>query len=804
MYYVFNCIANEHDFIHVLMATLVLSFSSACAQVVLLRSLVALSRRGQIIWMIAAGTVMGIGAWAMHFIALLGYRPGFPVEFDGWITILSPLITIAGFIATAALLTPGKTASTPVMTGARRLGCAIFATASVAAMHFFGMSALKASAIIEYDPATNVAAFGIGFICFSVTYFAGLLRSPRLASGIAWLSSLFAVASIHFIGAAGTTLIPVKGLVAPVWVLSTGNVGFVIALGAGLILIVAALAVGLDRLIQSMRTQEKRKLSLLADSALEGLFVVSSNGKVIEANLTAQTMLDKSRDALCGRQITDLLQMDDLTDLSLLTDQNLPERSLTFANGSRMIVDIKSRAISDNAGSFIVFAVHDQTDRIRNEAKVRALAYRDVLTGLANRVTFNMALSSAIKNNPAATYDLAVMIIDIDDFKEVNDQFGHQAGDLLLKTVARRMARCLNKGDLVARLSGDEFAVLKRDCTDKAQIAATARALLEAISEPVKLGQRTLSVGASIGISVGVPHSGGLTRVLTSADRALYSAKKAGRGCYRFYDRRLHREHEDRRTLEAALHNAIMLEQFELHYQPKVCSRTRAIVGQEALIRWHRPDHGLVYPDQFIPIAEQSLLINQIGKWTLRAACEAAVAWDENITIAVNLSARQFLDPDLVENVRLALSGSGITPSRLELEITETALIQNTLLAVAVLNELKVIGVQIALDDFGTGYSSMSYVQIFPFDRIKIDRSFVAAMNADHKSRAIVESIIHLAHALRMPVVAEGVETEDQAAALSRLGCEELQGYLIARPQPLAIDHSWRARPLGVSASDAA
>ena len=804
MYYVFNCITNEHDLIHVLMATLVLGFSSACAQVVFLRSLVAQSQRRQLIWMIAAGAVMGIGAWAMHFITLLGYRPGFPVEFDGWITVLSPLISIAGFIATAALLTPGSTAPSPRATVARQLGSAVLATGSVAAMHFFGMSALTTSAIIEYDPAFNLAAFGVGFIGFAITYLAGSLRSYQLGSGISLVSSLFAVASIHFISAAGTTLIPVNRLASPFWVLTTGNVSFVIALAVAVILVVAALAVGLDRLIQSMRYQEQRKLSLLADSAFEGLFVVSSTGKVVEANLTAQTMLDTSRDALCGRQITDLLQMDGLTDLSLFTDQNFPERSLTLADGSRMIVDINSRAISDRAGSFIVFAVRDQTERIRNESRVRALAYRDALTGLANRVTFNMALSSAVRKNPAAVHDLAVMIIDIDDFKEVNDQFGHQAGDLLLKTVARRMVRCLSKGDLVARLSGDEFAVILRGRADKAQIAKTAGALLNTISEPLTLGQRKLSVGASIGISVGVPHSGGMTRVLTSADRALYSAKKSGRGCYRFYDRELHREHENRRTLENALHKAIMLEQFELHFQPKVCSHTRVTVGQEALIRWNRPDHGLVYPDQFIPIAEQSLLINQIGKWTLRAACDAAAGWDENITVAVNLSARQFLDPELVANVRQALLDSGVAPGRLELEITETALIQNTLLAVAVLNELKQIGVQIALDDFGTGYSSMSYVQIFPFDRIKIDRSFVAAMNADHKSRAIVESIIHLAHALKIPVVAEGVETEDQAAALSRLSCEELQGYLIARPRPLAVEWGTTARPIGVSSSDAA
>ena len=242
--------------------------------------------------------------------------------------------------------------------------------------------------------------------------------------------------------------------------------------------------------------------------------------------------------------------------------------------------------------------------------------------------------------------------------------------------------------------------------------------------------------------------------------------------------------HEQKRDLEAALHEAIEGDQFVLHFQPKVCSHTRAIVGREALIRWNRPGRGLVYPDNFIPIAEQSLLINDIGRWTIRAACEAAVKWNANETVAVNLSARQFLDPDLVADVRKVLRETGLNPARLELEITETALILNKQLAATILMELKTLGIKIALDDFGTGYSSMSYVQSFPFDRLKIDRSFVAAMNGDRKSRAIVEAIISLAHSLDIPVVAEGVETEEQASLLRSLLCEELQGFLIARPEP--------------------
>ena len=272
---------------------------------------------------------------------------------------------------------------------------------------------------------------------------------------------------------------------------------------------------------------------------------------------------------------------------------------------------------------------------------------------------------------------------------------------------------------------------------------------------------------------------------LMAADRALYAAKESGRGCFRLYDNRLHSEHSQKKKLERALHEAVQLDQFELHFQPKVCANSRN-------------------PDDFIPVAEQSLLINEIGRWTIRAACDAAISWDDNVSVAVNLSARQFLDPDLVEHIRQSLEQSGLDPARLEIEITETALIHNKQLAAAILTKLKEVGVQIALDDFGTGYSSMSYIQTFPFDRIKIDRSFVASMNADRKSRAIVEAIIHLAHSLDIPVVAEGVETEEQANALVTLACEELQGYLIARPAPIArIDNALGVKSI-LAALDAA
>lgn len=779
MHQVFNCITNEHDSAHMLMAMFVLGFGTLCTLIVFHRSQAAISVRRQRIWVTASGVVMGLGIWATHFIALLGYRPGFPIVFDGWITLLTPLISVAGFVGVTHLLSVNKSTNS-------RIASAAIATLTVTCMHFFGVSALHASAVIAYDPATVLVAIAMGFVSFCMTYLLVTKSDRNMRNLLAWFACMAAVLSIHFVSASGTTMVPIDGSSDPVWTLGTGGVSLFIAIGFGAILIVSALAAGLDTAVQDVRTSENRKLALLADSALEALFIVSPEGRIIDANKAAESILGTSRDDLRGSDIFKVMQLEDACDIPTCDNHDFGERPLLLSDGRKIIVDINCRAFHDKASAFNVFAVRDLTQRLRNEARVRALAYQDPLTGLANRVAFNMALASAIRKSPGPADNLAVLIIDMDEFKEVNDQFGHRAGDLLLKTVAKRIKSSVRHSDLVARLGGDEYAVILLGRHGKAEIRTAAESILSAIAAPLQIGQRTLAVGASIGISVGVPVTGGPTRILTSADRALYAAKESGRGQVRFYDLPLHLELEQRRGLERELHQAVLLGQFELHYQPKVCSSTRTVLGREALIRWNHPSRGLVDPDLFIQIAEQSLLINQIGSWTIRAACEEARSWDEAISVSVNLSARQFLDPDLVDHVRQALTGTGITPSRLEFEVTETALIQNQSLAIAILNELKAMGVQIALDDFGTGYSSMSYIQSFPFDRIKIDRSFVSSMNVNRKSRAIVEAIIHLAHALRIPVVAEGVETDAQALALAMLGCEELQGYLIARPEPMA------------------
>ena len=794
MYEVFNCIATEHDLSHVLAAFFVLAFSNCCSLIIYKRSHQAVKRFYTILWAIAAGTVVGLGVWATHFIALLGYQPGFDVVFDGWRTLLSAAMVVTGFVITALVLSVKADAIIRLISGA-------IATASVAGMHFYGMTALNASAIIEYDRVTITSAILLSFMFYTATYLVG--SNPKIPRNvtISTITSVFAVLALHFISASGTTMIPVRGVETPSWQLATGLLSIIIAGAMAVIVILSVLAAGLDSKFERMRSKETRKLSVLADASSEGLFVVSRTGEIINTNTSARVLFSERISDLKnlhdldlfqsegqlpdfrGRNIQDLLQFQD-DELNLLENREFGERRIRFEDGREMIAVVSSRCVEEKDETFIVFAVRDITQRVRAEAKVRTLAYRDSLTGLHNRVAFNMALEHAMQDTQGDRFGLAVMIIDLDEFKEVNDQFGHGAGDSLLKAIGRRISSEIDERDTVARLGGDEFAVLVRGRASAEEIQDTADRILSAISEPLAMGRRTLNSGGSIGLTFVPPNAKNAARILTYADRALYSAKAAGRGCVRAYDADLHKQQVEQRNLERALHDAVRNDEFVLYFQPKVSSATRAVVGREALIRWNRPGVGLVGPDQFIPLAEQSMLIVEIGRWTIHAACRAASRWQGDESVAVNLSARQLMDPDIVFHVRSALEETGLDPARFELEITETAIIHNTQLATSILLELKAIGIKISLDDFGTGYSSMSYVQEFPFDRIKIDRSFVATINVDSKSRAIIEAIIHLAHSLDIPVVAEGVETEDQAHTLASLSCEEMQGYLIAAPEP--------------------
>ncbi|MDO9710951.1 putative bifunctional diguanylate cyclase/phosphodiesterase [Paracraurococcus lichenis] len=413
------------------------------------------------------------------------------------------------------------------------------------------------------------------------------------------------------------------------------------------------------------------------------------------------------------------------------------------------------------------------------------LAAHDLLTGLPNRGIFGDRLRQALALSRRNGQPLAVFCLDLDRFKEVNDTLGHAAGDKLLREVSRRLTACLRDSDTLARLGGDEFAVIQPRVAQAQDAEVLARRLIAAIEPPVDLDGQQVTVGVSIGIALSQPDQADEPQqLLKNADLALYQVKEKGRGDFCFFATEMNQRLLERRALEADLRRALGEGEFRLHYQPQIDLPTGRVIGAEALLRWTCPGRGNVPPDAFIPLAEETGLIAQIGAWTLQEACRQAVTWPEELGVAVNVSAVQFRLPGLYEAVAAALATTGLRPSRLELEITEGVLLRDTDETLAMLDRVRRLGVKIAMDDFGTGYSSLGYLQKFSFDKIKIDRGFIRSLGQNVNSEAIVRAVVGITRSLGVRANAEGVETDDQARLLLAEGCGEVQGYLFGKPMP--------------------
>jgi diguanylate cyclase (GGDEF)-like protein len=456
---------------------------------------------------------------------------------------------------------------------------------------------------------------------------------------------------------------------------------------------------------------------------------------------------------------------------------------LQLPNGR--IIAISHQPMADG-GAVVIF--EDVTEREQAEARARFLATHDDLTGLPNRLMFSQLVSDAIKVGRRDGQEFAIMFIDLDRFKIINDTLGHTAGDSLLTEVAARLKRCVRESDVVARVGGDEFIILLRGSADARHIATLARKILSAVVKPLTIQDHECRVTASIGISLFPSDAQNEESLTKNADAAMYAAKGDGRNNFQFYSPEVETQSIERFMLETNLRRALDRNEFVIYYQPKRELRRGGISGAEALLRWNHPDLGVLLPNSFIPLAEETGLIVPMGKWVLETACMQNMAWQQlglpPIRIAVNLSPRQFADPNLLHDIRAALKQSGMPPQLLELEITESMVMQNVERAVRVLEAIKSLGITLAIDDFGTGYSSMSLVKKFPIDVLKIDRSFVREITSDTEDKAIVDAIIALGRALDLTIVAEGVETAEQEALLRAHKCDEVQGYLISKPVP--------------------
>lgn len=549
------------------------------------------------------------------------------------------------------------------------------------------------------------------------------------------------------------------------------------------------------KLLETERDQQRDFLNALIDTVPVSIIAKNAGDrKYVLINRTAEEYLGIERDHILGRTAHEVwpasaAALVDSHDDRLLESGggalffeehvlDTPGKGTRFLTANRLII-----RDADGRPQYLLAVVEDVTERRRSNERIAYLAHYDSLTDLPNRVLFREKLEQALEwISPG--HRLAVLYLDLDNFKTVNDTLGHPVGDELLKMAATRLRGCLRHGDVVARLGGDEFAIIQTAITDPMDVIDLVSRIQEAVQQPGEAAGHQLATAASIGIAIAPDDGTDPDQLLKNADMAMYGAKSDGRGTYRFFESEMDARVKAQRALEFDLREAIMCEALEVHYQPVVRLDTREIVGCEALLRWWHRDRGAVSPAEFIPLAEEVGLIGVLGEWVLRTACREAAGWPAHIRVAVNISPVQFRGGNLAELVEEILAASGLAPERLELEITESALLRDDEMVLAVLHRLRQRGVRIVMDDFGTGYSSLSYLQRFPFDKIKIDRSFVADVGRTTDALAIVQAVVAIANSRDIATTAEGVETETQVEALRLLGCREFQGYLFSPARP--------------------
>ncbi|MGF9566410.1 EAL domain-containing protein [Neorhizobium sp. BT27B] len=515
-------------------------------------------------------------------------------------------------------------------------------------------------------------------------------------------------------------------------------------------------------------------------------------GKPVYANRCFRLLHDIDNRWVTGLEtFTDLVETDRMSDWKQdpKTFFENVQRELAAGRSVQAQIEVGDKiiAVHDTLldGRYILTTQQDITARVQAEQRVSYLAHHDPLTDLPNRTHFSARLANLIEESRVTRRSFGVLSFDVDRFKDINDLFGHNAGDIVLTELALRLKRVLGQQDMAARLGGDEFTVISAGEGQPEAVTRLAENLAQAMEEEIEVDGRSIRVGLSIGIAMFPQDGDDAVTLLANADAALYRAKAEGRGRFCAFNSGMDRRMHDRRVLQQDLRHAIGRRELALHYQPQA-SVSGEIFGFEALLRWHHPTRGLITPDHFVPLAEESGLIVEIGRWVLREACREAASWPNRLKIAINISPIQFRQEDLVSDVHTVLLQTGLAPERLELEVTEGVLVQDFARALQILRGLKSLGAQIAMDDFGTGYSSLSYLQAFPFDTIKIDKSFTAKLNADSSADEIVRAVIGLGRGLNIPIVAEGVETEEQRAFLEEAQCQHIQGYLIGKAEPIA------------------
>jgi diguanylate cyclase (GGDEF)-like protein len=718
-------------------------------------------RRG--LWRAMGGFAGGLGVWATHFVAMLAYRGGLPIGYAVMPTLLSAIVAIIGFWSATrivAVVSPSRCAMAGTVTAF-----------SVGAMHFIGMAGIQAQARISYDWKAVAVSAVIAVVLFTAAFaiFAGAKGYHRIWG--ATLASAVGVCVLHFTGMAATTLSYDPSL--PRIAVETGREWLIGAIVASTM--VVTLLTGASALIDRYLTDLKG----FAGATLEGLAIVQDD-RVVEVNARFAEWVGRPAEHLVGSNPESLLIAAD--GLPVVQSRAKPVEAVLRGDVGERVFEVAAHGIEYRGRSSQVLAVRDLTETKTAQRRIEYLARHDDLTGLPNRAMLHERLTRALALSRRTGEPLALLALDLDRFKTVNDIFGHAEGDRVLQAVAEMLKRCVRGADTVARLGGDEFVILQVGAPQPEGARQLAHRILELFREEMDPAMDPAAVGISLGVAICPQDGVEAAELHYAADIALYRTKTTGRGHVVFFDAQMDAESRERRQLEADLRHALARKQFHLVYQPLVRTRDGRASGYEALLRWTHPVRGEVLPDAFIGIAEDTGAILPIGEWVLRTACRDAAQWDEPLTLAVNISAVQFQVSTLEDIVISALEQSGLEPERLELEITESAMMSDRAETLRVLRALKHRGVRVVMDDFGTGYSSLGNLRSFPFDKIKIDRSFIQSMESDETARSIIRAIVGIGRSLGLPVVAEGVETSAQHRMVEAEGCMQAQGFYYGRP----------------------
>jgi diguanylate cyclase (GGDEF)-like protein/PAS domain S-box-containing protein len=785
MYRVLNCLVTEHDWRLVVLAGAICWLASMAAISLFHR---ARASRGQMraIWLGLDALVGGCGIWATHFIAMLAYDPGAGAGYSIPVTLLSLVFAIA-IVALGLSIALLSARRSVVAIGGVVIG------AGVAAMHYTGMAALELPAFIVWSSGIVVASIVFGSLFAALA----LLVAARRDDPVHMLSATglltVAIVSHHFTAMGAVTLVPDPALGSDVLSISPGALSFLTAVAALAILGISLLAAMLDRRAKGELHQQKMLLNTALYNMSQGLCMFDADGRILLFNDRYAEMMGLTGQVLEGRLLLDVLREQKALNRWDGDPDEFVANVIAAAKAGNTITKVVNRnersiRVVDQPmkGGGWVATFEDITEWQAAQEQISHMARHDALTNLPNRTLFREQLEKGLRLARRSD-QLAVLCLDLDHFKDINDSLGHPVGDALLKQVARRLDECITENDTVARLGGDEFAIVQfcGDC-DPSVVALLAGHVVEKVSAPYEIAGHQLVIGVSIGISLAPEDGKNPDELLKKADLALYRAKEDGRGTYRFFETGMDARAQARRLLELDLRTALQRGEFEVYYQPIRDVAKDVVVAFEALVRWNHSLRGVISPVSFIPLAEETGLIVPLGEWVLRQACMDAVGWSRDVGVAVNLSPVQFKNPSLVATVKEALKASGLPAHRLELEITESVLLQNSEATLSVLHELRAFGVRISLDDFGTGYSSLSYLRSFPFDKIKIDRSFVSELATREDSMAIVRAVTGLGKSLGIVTTAEGVETDAQFDLLRREGCTQAQGYLFSPPRPAA------------------